>query len=165
MSKSCKNLANLTLFNLHLFDNVRYVFGDGYLGAHRRLAVAAADFPAANDGKPRHVGTELVVAIAQDGDFLVERVNFVVLGHETRVILNLRVSELLALLQKFLFHLLHEFLPLVDGLADVVEHGGCLLVTKEVDCSERPARYERHYYVRPVHNIIPLERLLRSEAR
>lgn len=136
MSKSCKNLANQTLFNLHLFDNVRYVFGDGDLGAHRRLAVAAADFPAANDGKPRHVGTELVVAIAQDGDFLVERVNFVVLGHETRVILNLRVSELLALLQKFLFHLLHEFLPLVDGLADVVEHGGCLLVNKEVDCSE-----------------------------
>ena len=136
MSKSCKNLANQTLFNLHLFDNVRYVFGDGDLGAHRRLAVAAADFPAANDGKPRHVGTELVVAIAQDSDFLVERVNFVVLGHETRVILNLRVSELLALLQKFLFHLLHEFLPLVDGLADVVEHRGCLLVNKEVDCSE-----------------------------
>lgn len=136
MSKSCKNLANQTLFNLHLFDNVRYVFGDGDLGAHRRLAGAAADFPAADDGKPRHVGTELVVAIAQDGDFLVERVNFVVLGHETRVILNLRVSELLALLQKFLFHLLHEFLPLVDGLADVVEHRGCLLVNKEVDCSE-----------------------------
>ena len=81
MSKSCKNLANQTLFNLHLFDNVRYVFGDGDLGAHRRLAVAAADFPAANDGKPRHVGTELVVAIAQNSDFLVERVNFVVLGH------------------------------------------------------------------------------------
>ena len=136
MSKSCKNLANQTLFNLHLFDNVRYVFGDGDLGAHRRLAGAATDFPAADDGKPRHVGTELVVAIAQDSDFLVERVNFVVLGHETRVILNLRVSELLALLQKFLFHLLHEFLPLVDGLADVVEHRGCLLVNKEVDCSE-----------------------------
>lgn len=136
MSKSCKNLANQTLFNLHLFDNVRYVFGDGDLCAHRRLAVAAADFPAANDGKPRHVGTELVVAISQDGYFLVERVNFVVLGHETRVILNLRVSELLALLQKFLFYLLHEFLPLVDGLADVVEHRGCLLVNKEVDCSE-----------------------------
>lgn len=84
MSKSCKNLANQTLFNLHLFDNVRYVFGDGDLGAHRRLAGAATDFPAADDGKPRHVGTELVVAIAQDGDFLVERVNFVVLGHETR---------------------------------------------------------------------------------
>ena len=32
MSKSCKNLANQTLFNLHLFDNVRYVFGDGDLG-------------------------------------------------------------------------------------------------------------------------------------
>lgn len=75
MSKSCKNLANQTLFYLHLFDNVRYVFGDGDLGAHRRLAVAAADFPAANDGKPRHVGTELVVAISQDGYFLVERVN------------------------------------------------------------------------------------------
>lgn len=74
MSKSCKNLANQTLFNLHLFDNVRYVFGDGDLGAHRRLAVAAADFPAANDGKPRHVGTELVVAVTQDSDFLVERV-------------------------------------------------------------------------------------------
>ena len=57
MSKSCKNLANQTLFNLHLFDNVRYVFGDGDLGAHRRLAVAAADFPAANDGKPREFDT------------------------------------------------------------------------------------------------------------
>ena len=75
MSKSCKNLANQTLFNLHLFDNVRYVFGDGDLGAHRRLAGAAADFPAADDGKPRHVGTELVVAVTQDSDFLVERIN------------------------------------------------------------------------------------------
>lgn len=152
MSKSCKNLANQTLFNLHLFDNVRYVFGDGDLGAHRRLAVAAADFPAANDGKPRHVGTELVVAIAQNSDFLVERVNFVVLGHETRVILNLRVSELLALLQKFLFHLLHEFLPLVDGLADVVEHGGCLLVTKEVDCSELCV--ERNFREETIGNVL-----------
>lgn len=152
MSKSCKNLANQTLFYLHLFDNIRYVFGDRDLGAHRRLAGAATDFPAADDGKPRHVGTELVVAIAQDGDFLVERVNFVVLGHETRVILNLRVSELLSLLQKFLFHLLHEFLPLVDGLADVVEHGGCLLVTKEVDCSELCV--ERNFREETIGNVL-----------
>lgn len=74
MSKSCKNLANQTLFYLHLFDNVRYVFGDGDLGAHRRLAGATTDFPTANDGKPRHVGTELVVTVTQNGYFLVARV-------------------------------------------------------------------------------------------
>lgn len=152
MSKSCKNLANQTLFNLHLFDNVRYVFGDGDLGAHRRLAGAATDFPAADDGKPRHVGTELVVAVTQNGYFLVERVNFVVLGHEACVILHLRVPEFLALLQKFLLHLLHELLPLVDGLADVVEHGGCLLVTKEVDCSELCV--ERNFREESIGNVL-----------
>ena len=64
----------------------------------------------------------------------------------------LQFVQQLAQLQKFLFHLLHEFLPLVDGLADVVEHGGCLLVTKEVDCSELCV--ERNFREETIGNVL-----------